>query len=68
MAALVWWAYFPVPLFPEGLMILFAPVAKFIASNQLPELMDVWALLGIMSYIVCGIFVGFVGLKIVGRG
>jgi hypothetical protein len=68
MAALVWWAYFSVPPFPETLMLLLATVAKFIASNQLPELMDVWALLGIWSYIVFAILVGFVGLKVVARG
>lgn len=45
-------------------MMLLAPVAKLIASNQLPELMDVWALLGIWSYIAFAIVVGCVGLKI----
>ena len=67
VVALVWLVYFPVPPFPESLMTLLAPVAKSITPNQLPDLMEVWALLGIWSYTVFAIIVGFVGFEVAAR-
>ena len=48
-------------------MMALAPVTKLVASNQLPDLMEVWALLGILSYVAFAVFVAYFGIKIRAR-
>lgn len=66
VAAFVWWAYLPEPPFPERLLMMFAPAAKLITSNQVPDALEMLVLLGIWFYVILAILTGLICLKVSG--
>jgi hypothetical protein len=48
-------------------MLALAPVAKYLASNQVPEVMYFWALLGVWAYVLLALCVFFTARKVLGE-